>query len=117
MTSASNASYSGTITAAISPTLNHIRSVFTMTAASDFNARLVFNMGGSTKTVYLDNISLFNPPQGDYNLDGRVDFLDLAVMTGEWLKQQTNLVSDLDGDGKVDFKDFGILGENWSGTP
>jgi uncharacterized protein (DUF2141 family) len=35
-------------------------------------------------------------------------------MTGDWLKQQSGLSTDLDGNGKVDFNDFGILGENWS---
>jgi hypothetical protein len=115
--SAASLNYSGIKTPALSPTATHFRYVFTMSASSDFSSQMVFNLGGSTKPVYLDNISLFNPPPGDFNLDGRVDLLDLAVLTGEWLKRQTNLVSDLDGDGQVDFKDLGILGENWSGGP
>jgi hypothetical protein len=108
--------YSGTKTASLTPTATHFRYVFTMQAASDFTSQMVFNLGGSTKPVYLDNVSLFNSPPGDFNLDGRVDLLDLKLLTGDWLKQ-TNSVSDLDGSGKVDFKDLGILGENWSGTP
>jgi hypothetical protein len=117
--SSASLNYSGTMTPTLSPTTTHFRSVFTMQAASDFSAQVVFNMGVGTslRSVYLDNISLFNPPPGDFNMDGRVDLLDLAVMTGEWLKQQTNSVSDLDGNGRVDFKDLGILGENWSGNP
>ena len=53
---------------------------------------------------------------GDFNLDGLVDFQDLAVLTDEWLKQQPNLNSDLDANGKVDFNDFAVFGENWNGT-
>ena len=110
--------YSGTKTPSLSPTANHFRYVFTMQAASDFSSQMVFNLGGtSTKPVYLDNVSLFNAPPGDFNLDGRVDLYDLSVMATDWLKQQTNLIPDLDIDGKVEFKDFGILGENWSGSP
>ena len=117
VTSASNTSYSGILTAAISPARKHVRAVFTMSAFSDFNSRVVFNMGTSTSSVYLDNISLFSPPPGDFNMDGRVDLLDLKVLTGEWRKQQTGLAADLDADGKVGFKDFGALGDNWSGSP
>ena len=117
VTSASNTNYSGTITSAISPTHKHVRSVFTMTAASDFNARVVFNMGGSTRPVYLDNVVLFNPPPGDLNQDGKVDLLDLKLMTADWRKVQAGLASDLNADGTVDFKDLGILGDNWSASP
>jgi hypothetical protein len=114
--SSGSLNYSGTKTPTLTPTTNHFRYVFTMQAASDFSAQLVFNLGGtSTRPVHLDSISLFNAAPGDLNLDGRVDLLDLSVMASEWLRQGTNLVSELDGNGKVDFKDFGILGENWSG--
>jgi hypothetical protein len=114
---APNTNYSGTGSTALTPTKTRFRYVFTMQDASDFNSRVVFNLGTSARVVYLDNISLFNPPPGDINMDGRVDLLDLKVMTDEWLKQQTNLPSDLNGDGKVDFRDFGILGDNRSGGP
>ena len=50
-------------------------------------------------------------------MDGRVDLLDLQVLTGEWRKQQSGLSADLDADGKVDFKDFGHVGNSWSGSP
>jgi len=113
--SSGSLNYSGTKTPTLTPTTNHFRYVFTARASSDFSAQLVFNLGGtSTRPVHLDNISLFNAAPGDFNLDGRVDLLDLSVMASEWPRQGTNLVSELDGNGKVDFKDFGILGENWS---
>jgi hypothetical protein len=99
----------------ITPTHNHYRYIFTMTQASDFSANLVFNLGASSIGVYLDNISLFNPPVGDFNMDTRVDYFDLSAFGAAWLKQINGLPADLDGNNKVDFKDFGIFGENWSG--
>ncbi|MCX6875838.1 MAG: aryl-sulfate sulfotransferase [Verrucomicrobia bacterium] len=119
VTSASNSNYSGLGSSSISadPTKKHFRYVFTMASASDFSSQVVFNMATSTRTFFLDNVSLFNPPPGDFNEDGKVDLLDLKVMTTEWRKQQSGLTSDLNGDGKVDFKDFGMLGDNWSGSP
>ena len=64
----------------------------------------------------MDNVSLFNAPPGDLNLDGRVDLLDLQIQTGDWLKPPSGLNLDLDGNGKIDFNDFSVLGENWSGA-
>jgi hypothetical protein len=111
---APNQNYSGTTSTFLTPAHSHFRYVFTMSAATDFNANVVFNMGSASQGVFLDNVSLFNAPPGDLNLDGRVDLLDLQLMTGDWLKQQSGLSTDLDGNGKVDFNDFGILGDNWS---
>ena len=87
---------------------------FVMQKTTDLNARLMFNLGGALGDIFLDNVSVFNVPPGDLNLDGRVDLLDLQSFTRDWLKQGP-LNGDLDGNGKVDFNDFGILGENWSG--
>jgi arylsulfotransferase ASST/concanavalin A-like lectin/glucanase superfamily protein/carbohydrate binding protein with CBM4/9 domain/dockerin type I repeat protein len=113
---APNLNYSGTTSTFLTPVRTHYRYVFTMNAPTDFNASVFFNLGGAAADVYLDNVSLFNSPPGDINLDGRVDFLDLQLLTRDWLKQQSGLSTDLDGNGKVDFFDFGILGENWSGN-
>jgi Arylsulfotransferase (ASST)/Carbohydrate binding domain/Dockerin type I domain len=110
------ANYSGIGSTYLTPVKNHFRYVFAMPATSDLGSRVVFDLGTSTLDVYLENVSLFNAPPGDFNLDGRVDEQDLAVMAGEWLEQQTNLSSDLDGDGKVDFKDYAVFGANWSGA-
>jgi len=101
----------------LTPTHAHYRYVFTMQQPSDFSANLLFNLGSSAADVFLDNISLFNPPVGDLNLDGRLNLLDLGIFGGSWLKQQSGLPADLDGNNKVDFTDFGILGESWSGGP
>jgi len=112
-----NLNYSGTVTPTISPTHNRFSTVFTMAAASDFSAMVVFNLGGSTKTVNIDNVVLFNPAPGDLNKDGKVDLLDLKLMTTDWRKVQSGLSSDLNADGNVDFKDVGIMGDNWSPSP
>ncbi|MCX6922948.1 MAG: carbohydrate binding domain-containing protein [Verrucomicrobia bacterium] len=40
-------------------TPQHFNYTFTMTGATDLNARLMFNMGGLTRDVILDNISLY----------------------------------------------------------
>jgi hypothetical protein len=98
----------------LTPNNTHYRYIFTMKEPSDFSVNLLFNLGASTAAVFLENIVLFNPPVGDFNLDGRVDFLDLGAFVGSWLKQQAGLPADLNHDGKVDFNDFSIFGENWT---
>ena len=109
-----NQFYGGATSAYLTPVHNHYRYVFTMAAASDFNASIIFNLGGSAATVFLDNVSLYYCAPGDINADGSVDLLDLQLLTHDWLKQQSGLSTDLNADGKVDFEDFSILGENWS---
>ncbi|HVM50476.1 MAG TPA: aryl-sulfate sulfotransferase [Candidatus Acidoferrum sp.] len=100
----------------LTPLQKHFQYVFTMAAPTDLNASLMFNLGASSGySVYLDNVVLFNSPAGDLNQDGQVDYLDLQLLTRDWLKRQNGLSSDLNGDGTVDFNDFSILGDNWTG--
>jgi hypothetical protein len=108
--------YSGSASSFLTPVPQHYRYVFTMTAATDLNASVFFNLGSalSAHSVYLDNVALFQVAPGDLNTDGRVDLLDLESMSNDWLKQQAGLAADLNGDGRVDFKDFGMMGENWT---
>jgi len=101
-------------TPTLTTTRQHFAYSFVMSYTTDLNTRLMFNLGAALGDIYLDNIVLFNSPPGDINSDGRVDLLDLKLLTGDWLKQQTGLGGDLNGNGTVDFNDFGILGENWS---
>jgi hypothetical protein len=115
-TASPNASYSGTWFPALTPVPTRFRKVFTMQAASDSNASVMFNLGTSGFDVYLDNVSLFSLAPGDLNQDGCVDYQDLQLMTTDWLKSQSGLSSDLDGDGQVDFADFRILGNYWTGA-
>jgi len=109
-----NLNYSGTTSIYLTPVHNHFRYAFTMSAATDLAANVLFNVGSSSYGVYVDNVSLFNSPPGDLNLDGRVDLLDLKLMSADWLKQQAGLGTDLDGSGRVDFNDFSLLGDNWT---
>jgi Arylsulfotransferase (ASST)/Carbohydrate binding domain len=112
------ADYSKLTPSFLTPNRTHYRYLFTMEQPSDPAASLVFNLGSVTGTVYLTNISLFRPLLGDLNLDGRVDSLDLGILSGNWLKQQAGLPGDLDESGKVDFNDLNLLGQHWaSGTP
>jgi hypothetical protein len=105
--------YSKITTPFLTPTRAHFRYVFTMTSPSDFSANMLFNLGSAPVAVYLDNISLYNPPVGDLNQDSKVDYLDLGIFSSSWMKQQGGLPADLDGSFQVDFKDFSIFGENW----
>jgi hypothetical protein len=105
--------YSKITTPFLTPTKAHFRYVFTMTSPSDFSANMLFNLGSAPVAVYLDNISLYNPPVGDLNQDSKVDYLDLGIFSSSWMKQQGGLPADLDGSFQVDFKDFSIFGENW----
>jgi len=46
----------------------------------------------------------------DYN--GRVDFMDLAIFTGNWLWEKIR--ADIDIDGDVDFADYAIWAPHWA---
>jgi hypothetical protein len=110
--------YSQLASSFLTPNRTHYRYIFVMQQPSDYSATLLFNLGASTADVYLANISLFNPPTGDLNLDGRVDFLDLGIFAANWLSQLSGVSADLDENGKVDFNDFNLLGANWGvGSP
>jgi hypothetical protein len=100
----------------LTPVRQRFKYPFVMTSANDLNARLSFNLGTSLIDVYLDDVALFMVAPGDFNRDGRVDYLDLDILTAEWLKEGGALTSDLNGDGKVDFEDFEIFGQNWTGA-
>jgi len=90
----------------------HFRHPFTMQNPSDYEARLVFDMGGYNFDVYLDNISLITVLPGDFGFDGCVGFDDFAVLAGEWLEEHSGLVADLDDNVKVDFHDFAIFADS-----
>ncbi|MHC4889154.1 MAG: carbohydrate binding domain-containing protein, partial [Planctomycetota bacterium] len=105
--------YSGIGPLEITPNPNHFRYPFTMQDSSDYNARVVFNTGIFEIDVYIDNVSLINVLPGDFYFDGCVRFDDLAVLTGEWLEEQSGLTADLDDNGKVDFNDFAFLADSF----
>lgn len=53
---------------------------------------------------------------GDLNGDGRVDFLDFALMMGAFGETGTGLKADLNGDHVVNAADLAILLGNWTGS-
>jgi hypothetical protein len=97
----------------ITPNPTLFRYPFTMQDPSDYNARVVFNMGTSYSDVYIDNVSLMTVLPGDFDCDGCVRFGDLTVLTGEWLEEQGGLIADLQYNGKVDFNDFAIFADSF----
>jgi hypothetical protein len=97
----------------VTPNLTHFRYPFTMEDSSDYNARVVFNTGTSNIDVYIDNVSLITVLPGDFYFDNCVQFDDLAVLTGEWLKEGSGLIADLQENGKVDFNDFAIFADSF----
>jgi hypothetical protein len=98
----------------LTPNLTHYQYVFTMQQVSDFSANLAFNLGSLASSVFIQNVSLFNSPPGDLNLDGHVNLLDLNSFVQAWLKQQSGAPADLNGDGKVDFNDLTVMGSSWN---
>ncbi|MHC4111800.1 MAG: aryl-sulfate sulfotransferase, partial [Planctomycetota bacterium] len=97
----------------VTPNPTHFRYSFTMQDSSDYNARVVFNTGTSNMDVYIDNVSLMTVLPGDFDCDGCVRFDDLAVLTGEWLEEESGLMADLQENGKVDFNDFAIFANSF----
>ncbi|MHC4112158.1 MAG: aryl-sulfate sulfotransferase [Planctomycetota bacterium] len=95
------------------PNPTHFYYPFTMQDSSDYNASVVFNTGTSNINVYIDNVSLITVLPGDFYFDGCVRFDDLAVLTGEWLEEDSGLIADLQENGKVDFNDFAIFADSF----
>jgi hypothetical protein len=52
----------------------------------------------------------------DLNNDGIVDYLELVVLTTEWLQSGSELQADFYEDDFIDFADFAILAEQWLWT-
>ena len=64
-----------------------------------------------------DNVFSIDIPTGDFDCNGCVELEDLAVLGGEWLAEQSGLITDLYESGKIDFRDFAVFAENyWTGT-
>jgi len=55
-------------------------------------------------------------PVGDINGDQKVDFHDLRILSGSWLRQDCEnpgCEADVDEAGEVNLADFAVLAENW----
>lgn len=74
----------------------------------------------------VDNITLCYAPQyGDFNYDCRVNILDYAFISNDWLNDCSDPTylsdpnslcefgTDIDGDGPVDANDLLLMGQNW----
>ncbi len=65
-------------------------------------------------------IELTHPIPADFDGDSRVRPVDLAALSGQWLKESTHLagdISSLTGDGTVNLKDFAIFARCWTRRP
>ena len=54
--------------------------------------------------------------EGDINMDGKIDVLDLAMLGKAWgspSDPKFNGCADLNHDGKIDVSDLAILGQHW----
>lgn len=52
----------------------------------------------------------------DFDTDGIVGYLDIEIMTNEWLSGGSELQSDLFDDDFIDFSDYALLAEQWQWT-
>jgi hypothetical protein len=79
---------------------------------------------GGTGTIYIDDIGIYPSrcvdgkpiPAADLSGNCVVDYLDLDIMAGQWLRMippATALSADLNADKKVDLKDYAILADTW----
>jgi parallel beta-helix repeat protein len=75
------------------------------------------NMGayGGTRQASMSLLDLGNI--ADLNIDGFVDYLDMIVLTKEWLDRDILLSGDLSRDGFVNLVDFAIFANNWQVPP
>lgn len=55
--------------------------------------------------------------EGDFNLDGSVDGIDLDLMLVSWgtCAPESSCIADMNGDGVVDGTDVGLFLANWTG--
>ena len=77
------------------------------------------NAAISSGKVYLDNFAVNSgvlldwPPTTDINGDGYIDWLDIGVLSEQWLEAGEDLDADINGDNKVNFKDFAKFADVW----
>jgi hypothetical protein len=79
---------------------------------------IVRDDGYTNLEKYLNYLVLWRGElKGDFNNDGKVNGVDLAVFMDDWLIYDSTYVpvGDLNGDNYVNWYDFAILTENWNG--
>ena len=69
--------------------------------------------------IFLVRVTSSLPPLpqniADINGDGVVDYLDLAILTDQWLLPPGTPSADLNNDGIVNFEDYAIFAQYWLG--
>jgi hypothetical protein len=68
----------------------------------------------SSQLFTLSQSSAYNKSKGDLNGDGRVDLIDLSILSAKW--GTADLTADIDGNGRVDIVELSILANNWGLT-
>ncbi|HVT88107.1 MAG TPA: dockerin type I domain-containing protein [Tepidisphaeraceae bacterium] len=83
--------------------------------ASTDNLKFDLNGNGEVSWKDVKILQQFDPfPDGDVNMDGRVDLLDMMDFAPNWLLSgKTWIQGDFDGNGVVNAADLGILARNW----
>jgi len=66
--------------------------------------------GDGYVTIY--DLQLYDSMAVDFNRDGQVDSLDLAILAANWLRSTGN-AADVDGNGIVALEDFARLAQSW----
>ncbi len=77
---------------------------------------IVGDDGYTNLEKYLNYLVLWRSTlKGDFNTDGRINFVDLDTFIGEWLLYDPTFLptADLNGDGYVNWYDFAIFTQNW----
>ncbi|ARN56865.1 dockerin type I domain-containing protein [Sedimentisphaera salicampi] len=81
-----------------------------------FETEYIFDFAAGTTLGDVVNpvvvVAKANYKTGDFNEDGFVDLLDLAVMQSEWLSE-TSLQSDINSDSKVNIQDFQLFSKEF----
>jgi len=67
----------------------------------------------NTHDVYLGTDENGIRLTGDLDLNGIVDWNDLAIFTDYWLDPNLKIAANFDKQGRVDFKDYALLAANW----
>lgn len=104
--------YSGIGISNLTTTPQHFKYSFVMQQASYSDCRVVLNSGKYLPDVYFDNVSLFMAADSDINLDAKVNLLDFAILSEEWLST-IDLTADIDDSGTVDMADLLIFVNDW----
>lgn len=69
--------------------------------------------GNPSSSVYPAPLSVTVVPAGDLSGDGQVNWLDVRIMSQNWLQSGPAVQGDINKDNKVDLRDFARLAQDW----